>query len=129
MYRKGVLPKWCLKISNRKILDRWATSPKRKAPEDVSKFMQVVIETHVDSPHEKEEEAKSENLHEDIEYLDDKIGFGTLEKETVINARKLGMKYLKEMQVYSKADRAKAQTLGSEGITTKWFDTNKGVRS
>jgi hypothetical protein len=61
-----------------------------------------------------------------VEFFDDMNGFKHLDKEMVINARKLEMAYFKQMGVYVKVPRSKAKQLNCKVITTKWLDTNKG---
>ena len=58
------------------------------------------------------------------EFTDDVKG-GLLNKEAVVEARKLEMDYFKKMQVYKKIKRSDMPA-GSKLITTKWVDTNKG---
>ena len=43
-----------------------------------------------------------------------------------IEARKLEMKFFRDMKVYSKVPRSEAYINGAKVITTKWLDINKG---
>ena len=53
-------------------------------------------------------------------------GYRELDKNKVISARRLEIKYFKKMRVYRRVRREEAKRLGVKIITTKWLDTNKG---
>ena len=76
-----------------------------------------------DHPHEPE--VNWEKLYETGYFVDDVKG-GVLDKESVIEARKLEMAF-KLMGVYRKMRRAELPA-GARTITTKWVDTNKGTK-
>ena len=75
------------------------------------------------SPHESP--VNFHELYENIEFFDDMKG-GPLDREKVIEARRLEMEYVRNMGVYSKVPMAEAKRHGAKVITTKWIDTNKG---
>ena len=60
-----------------------------------------------------------------MDFWDDVKG-GPLERERVIEARKLEMAYFRKMCVYTKVPLGEAKALGAKVISTKWVDTNKG---
>ena len=64
-------------------------------------------------------------LYRDGYFVDDVKG-GTLDKEQVIQARKLEMTFFRKMGVYRKMSKSKMPP-GARTISTKWVDTNKGT--
>ena len=49
-----------------------------------------------------------------------------MDREKVIDARRLEMEYFKKTVVYTKVPREEARQLGANMITTTWVDTDKG---
>ncbi len=60
-----------------------------------------------------------------VSFYDDLNGGGELSKDKVIEARKLEMKFLKNMRGYTKVDKSDVKAKNGKIITTKWIDTDK----
>ena len=91
---------------------------------DVSSIMNLLgKEEERDTPHDDED---WETLYEGIKFYDDLNAGDELNKEKVIEARKLEMMFFKKMGVYSKVDKAEVKNKGGKIITTKWIDTDTG---
>lgn len=77
--------------------------------------------------HPHEPEVNWSELYSSGYFVDDVKG-GTLNREMVIEARKLEMAFFKKMGVYREMHRSELPA-GARTITTKWVDTNKGTES
>jgi len=99
-----------------------------KTPEsmDVTQVMSRLMKIEEGSPHETEETETQrwQELYEGLEFIDDVHEGRRLEREKVIQARKLEMDFFKRMGVYEKVPKNMAT--GHKVITTRWVDTNKG---
>ena len=67
-------------------------------------------------------------MYDPYEFFDDVSG-KLLNKDLATAARKLEMKFFKDMQVYEKVDQRRAAADGCRVISTKWLDVNKGDAS
>ena len=69
----------------------------------------------------------TDGLYDQYDFFDDVTG-QELDKELATEARKLEMKFFRDMKVYEKVPRWHAARDGCKVITTRWLDVNKGDR-
>jgi len=93
-------------------------APGSKEIKEMHKIIGQVVDAH---PHDEAEDC----LYDPYEFFDDVSG-KLLNKDLATAARKLEMKFFKDMQVYEKVDRRRAAADGCRVISTKWLDVNKG---
>ena len=93
---------------------------------DITNLMKQLMNLEKPSPQEtaEQEEERYRMLYEDMIFTDDVHAGKTLDKETVIKARRLEIEFFKKMKVYQKVPKEMSQ--GKKVITTRWVDTNKG---
>ena len=73
-------------------------------------------------PHDDPENGE---LYSGREFFDDNTG-KELDFNLAVQARRLEMKFFRDMKVYTKVYRSEAHAHGSKVITTRWLDINKG---
>jgi hypothetical protein len=95
----------------------------KMSPIDVTRVLYKIIEAERCTPHEDEE---WQELYEGIRFYDDVNGGEELDKDKVIEARKLEMAFFMKMGVYSKVSKDEVKKMGGKVISTKWLDTDKG---
>ena len=66
-----------------------------------------------------------QELYDGIDFFDDLSG-SALDKDLMIEARRLEMEFFRRMGVYTKVHRSEVAKAGAKTITTRWVDTNKG---
>ena len=89
----------------------------REAPMDVSKVMEALSAMEDRStPHEDDQWRE---FYKDVTFFDDVNDGKELDKQKVIEARRLEMKYFKEMGVYTKVSKAEVQQTGGKIVSTK----------
>ena len=93
---------------------------------DLTKIIKAVMKLEQHSPHDEEsaEKKRWNDMYEGMEFIDDVHGGKVLNKDMVIQARRLEMDFFKKMKVYKKVPKAEAK--GHKIISTRWVDTNKG---
>ena len=117
--------------SNRRKLNTMLNQLEFKGPTesrtvtDISNIIGALEKSEEMHPHDNDDELWRE-FYRGVQFVDDMNGFKALDKDKVIDARKLEMNYFKKMGVYKKVKREESQRLGVKVITTKWLDTNKG---
>ena len=92
-------------------------------PADVTREINQLIKAD-EKVHPHEPDAQ-DGIYEGMEFYDDVTG-KELDFRMAREARKLEMKFFREMRVYTKVPRSEAVALGVKIITTKWLDINKG---
>ena len=97
--------------------------------QDVNSLMQLLVEggETLPDPHE-EEEAHIRDLYRDSEFLDDVNRFEPQDKEGVVQAILTEMAFFRKMGVYAKVDRSGVKQRQGKIISTKWIDTDKGIK-
>ena len=134
-----LLEKWGLKKydGSRQVLRRLVGTLNKDREEqqgerivDVTRVMDKIQKTVQDyeergmcSPHEDDQWRE---LYRGVTFYDDVNGGLELDKDKVIEARKLEMQFFMKMGVYSKVDRSEVAKAGGKVISTKWIDTDKG---
>ena len=66
-----------------------------------------------------------EDLYEEFDFIDDVTG-KPLDHELASEARRLEIEFFRNMKVYEKVARWRAQEAGGKVVTTRWIDINKG---
>ena len=84
---------------------------------DVTKEINALMAMEMPTPHE--------DLYEEFDFIDDVTG-KPLNHRLAAEARKLEIEFFKNMKVYEKVDRWRAQEAGGKVVTTRWIDINKG---
>ena len=93
-------------------------------PQDITPEINCLLSVEKEihrSPHEEE----NPGIYAGLDFVDDNTG-KQLDFKMAVEARKLEMKFFRDMQVYTKVPRSEAYVNGSKVITTKWLDINKG---
>ena len=91
---------------------------------DITSIMNLIAEKEKYTPHDEEEDWQK--LYDGVKFYDDLNAGGELDKNKVIEARKLEMQFFKKMGVYTKVHKSEVRANGGKTITTKWIDTDKG---
>ena len=95
---------------------------------DVTKVIHAIMEMEEHSLRESQESEKQrwQKFYGDMIFADDVHEGKLLKRGKVIEARKVEREYFWKVGVYEKVHRSKAR--GYKVITTRWVDTNRGVR-
>ena len=87
---------------------------------DVTKEINALMAMEMPTPHED-----LEDLYEEFDFIDDVTG-KPLDHELASEARRLEIEFFRNMKVYEKVARWRAQEAGGKVVTTRWIDINKG---
>ena len=84
---------------------------------DVTEVVSKLAEREdMETPHDDE---KWNDLYKDVTFYDDVNEGKELDKDMVMKARKLEMKFFKKMGVYKKVDKSEVKRQGGKLITTR----------
>ncbi len=102
-----------------------AMEDKQKSQRSLYRVTDVTREVDaMPTPHEDDEDHWTA-LYRDVDFFDDVTGC-MMDKDRATEARKLEIKFFKDMEVYKKVPRSEAHAGGYKVISTRWLDVNKG---